>query len=95
MGSPQAAIQASIQRTFRILWAAALVFIVAQFCALVGQGMIFADIGFLKALSPANILTVLTKTSYGGWWSLRMLAALGLLALCAWKMRPGHAKPQR
>ena len=50
--------------------------------------MIFADVTFLQALAPANVLTVLTKTSYGGWWSLRMLAALGLLLLCAWKMRP-------
>lgn len=85
---PQAAIQASIQRTCRILWGAALLFILAQLLGLLGQGMIFADISFLKALSPANVLTVLTKTSYGRWWSLRMLAALGMLVLCAWKMRP-------
>jgi copper transport protein len=86
---PQAAIQASIQRTCRILWCAALLFILAQFSAFVGQGMIFADISFLDALSPANVVTVLTKTSYGRWWSLRLLAALGMLVLCAWKMRPG------
>lgn len=87
MGSiPQAAIQAGIQRTSRILRGAALLFILAQFSALVGQGMIFADISFFEALSPANVLTVLTKTSYGRWWSLRMLAALGMLVLCAWKM---------
>ena len=90
MGScPQAAIQASMLRICRILWGAALLFILAQFSALVGQEMIFADISFLDALSPANVLTVLTKTSYGRWWSLRMLAALGMLVLCAWKMRPG------
>ena len=86
---PQAAIQASLQRTCRILWGAALLFILAQFSALVGQGMIFADISFLEALAPANVLTVLTKTSYGRWWSLRMVAALGMLVLCAWEMRPG------
>jgi len=87
--SQQAAIQASSQRTCRILWGAALLFILAQFSALAGQGMIFADVTFLQALAPANALTVLTKTSYGSWWSLRMLAALGMLALCAWKMRLG------
>jgi len=85
----QTAIRASIQRTSRILWSAALLFILAQSLALVGQGMIFADISFLQALSPANVLTVLRKTSYGSWWMLRMFAALGLLVLCAWKIRPG------
>ena len=89
MGSGlQTAIQASIQRTSRIVWSATLLFIVAQSLALIGQGMIFADIGFLGALSPESILTVLTKTSYGTWWSLRMLAALGIFMLWAWKMPP-------
>jgi copper transport protein len=87
--SMHAAIQASIQRTCRILWGAALLFILAQFSALVGQGMIFANIRSLEAFSPANVLTILTKTSYGSWWSLRMLAALGMLVLCPWKMRLG------
>lgn len=84
----QATIQSAVDQTRKILWGAALGFIVAQFCVLVGQGMIFADVTFFEALSPANIFTVLTKTSYGGWWAARMLGALGLLALCAWKMRP-------
>ena len=41
----------------------------------------------MSALSPKTIQTVLIGTSYGHWWILRMIAALGMLGLCAWRMR--------
>ncbi len=87
MAGQRALIQAAIQRTCRILWTAASLFFVAQILALIGQGMTFADIPLMSALSPKTIQTVLIGTSYGHWWSLRMIAALGLLGLCAWRMR--------
>ena len=83
----QEMIQAALQRIRRILWAAAGLFFVAQLLALIGQGMTFADLPFTEALSPAKIQTVLTATSYGQWWCLRMTAALALLGLCGWQMR--------
>jgi copper transport protein len=87
-GGQQALIFAAVQRTCRILWSGAIAFFIAQFLSLVAQGMIFANLPLMEALSPSTIRTLLTMTSYGQWWSLRMLAAFGLLSLCAWKMRP-------
>lgn len=88
MGSgPIVEIQAGIRRTFRILWFAAVLFFITESLALVAQGMTFADVSFVGALSPVNVVTVLMKTSYGQWWILRMLVAFGLLAVCTWKMR--------
>lgn len=84
----QVVIEAVVRRTCRILWTGAIAFFIAQFMALVAQGMIFTDLPFMKALSPSTIQPMLTMTSYGQWWSLRMLAALMLLGLCAWQMRP-------
>ena len=87
VGGQPALILAAVQRTCRILWSGAFVFFIMQFMALVAQGMIFADLPLMKALSSSTIQTMLTMTSYGQWWSLRMLLTLGLLALCAWQMR--------
>lgn len=87
VGGQQALVQAAVHRTRRILWSGAIAFFIAQLLALVAQGMIFGDLPLMKVLSPSTIQTMLDMTSYGQWWSLRMLAALGLLVLCAWQMR--------
>jgi copper transport protein len=79
--------QAVIQGACGILWIAAALFFVAQILGLIGQGMTFAEIPLMSALSPRTMRTMLIATSYGHWWSLRMVAALGLLGLCAWRMR--------
>ena len=82
------AIQASVQRIYKLLWVAAIFFVIAQCLALFGQATVFANVSFLKAISPANVFTVLTKTGYGGWWNLRMVTSLGLLALCVRSIHP-------
>ncbi len=83
----QPTIPGAIQRTCKILWTSAVLFFIAEIIALVGQGMTFANISLSKGLSPAILRTVLISTSYGHWWSLRMSAALGLVGLCALRIR--------
>ena len=83
-----ALVQAASRRTRKIIWSGAVTFYAAQLLALVGQGATLAHLPMLQALSPSAFRTTLVMTSYGRWWSVRMLAGLGVLALCCWKMRP-------
>jgi len=82
-----ALIRAAASRIRGILWIGAISFFISEILALVGQGIIFADLPLSKVLSPETMRAVLAMTSYGQWWNLRMLAALGLLGICAWQVR--------
>ncbi len=81
-------VQAAVRRSFGFLWNAAILFLIAECLALIGHAVTFTDLPLARAISLSTLATVLPATSYGQWWTIRILAALGLLGLCAWQFSP-------
>jgi copper transport protein len=65
-----------------------IVTLAAQPAALVIQSMALTGLSTTNVLSPATLTVVLTTTSYGFWWALRVLLLLVLAGLCGWWFRP-------
>jgi copper transport protein len=66
---------------------ASALYFVAEISALVGQTATLADVSLFEALSPSVLSMVLGNTHYGFWWTVRISAAVALLALCLVKLR--------
>lgn len=73
-----ALIQNAQARICRIIWISAAIFAVAQCLALMEQAAVFSGLSFVSALSPLTLWTVITKTNYGEWWGVRMVAFIAL-----------------
>ena len=79
-----------VRRPLNILWVAAILFLVGECLALTGQAATLANVPLARAVSLSTLGTVLVTTNYGQWWMIRILSALGLLALCLWAFRSAH-----
>ena len=73
----------------------AAIFAVAQCLMLMDQAAVFSGLSFLATLSPLTLWTVVSKTNYGAWWGIRMMASLALaatllpyLSSSTWKTEP-------
>jgi copper transport protein len=65
-----------------------IVMLAAQPAALVIQSMAMTGLSATNVLSPTTLRVVLTTTSYGFWWTLRVLLLVALAVLCGWWLRP-------
>ena len=79
---PDGFAQVATQRTLRLLWTGAIVWIVAEFLSLIRQAAAIADASFRETLSASVLIPVLSSTNYGHWWTARMLCGVALIGLC-------------
>jgi len=79
-GSPDP-IRAIETRSFRLLSAAAGVYLVFEVVGLAVQSVAFTDLPLLRVLSPSTLRAVLFTTGFGQWWIVRILAAIVLAIL--------------
>ena len=76
-----------VRRPLKILWIGAILFLVVECLALIGHAVTLANTSLVQTLSVSTLRMVLATTNYGQWWTVKILSALGLLALCFWTLR--------
>jgi len=79
--------RAILALVLRLIWCAALAFLVGECLGLAGQAVTMADAPLMDSISPAVLRVVLTSTNYGTWWIVRVASGLALMGACSAKMR--------
>jgi copper transport protein len=74
-------IQNAQTRICKIIWISVAVFAVAQCLSLMEQAAVFSGLSWMSALSPLTLWTIVTRTNYGEWWGVRMMAAIVLFSV--------------